>query len=354
MLIHDELLCSVHKSLHPFYIYKLVKESCMITMPGHTKYFVGINIGDTWAQCKDDNREAPVIFVERMIKKWDNGDFGKGPFWFDDPWGFIKPYREQYIQDRILEIIQRLQPDVMENPIDVPKLLETFSNYTVRSYVDDYDMNYKITKEYDMDDPDEQIQKSNDEWTSRLETWALEVFGDGKQMIDIDGHLKTLHKKGSEPLAKNEIIIEEDDVTAGLLFDDENNTDDSYWEFDDNDLRISYDNFGEEDYEEEDDKDKIELIDKPNADSIAACIKVEKPMQNITMLNNQVIIECMHYKITQKCKDYLQQYLSNSGTRVIFKEPNGLKRWQIVKKKVDFKKLDDWLIKANALIGNMK
>ena len=61
----------------------------------------------------------------------------------------------------------------MKSPIDVPKLLATFSNYTVRSYVDDYDMNYKITKKYDPDDPDEQIQKSNDEWASRLEMAML-------------------------------------------------------------------------------------------------------------------------------------------------------------------------------------
>lgn len=224
MLIHDELLCSVHKSLHPFYIYKLVKESCMITMPGHTKYFVGINIGDTWAQCKDDSREAPVIFVERMIKKWDNGEFGKGPFWFDDPWGFIKPYRDQYVQDRILEIIQRLQPDVMEKPINVPLLLETFSNYTVRSYVDDYDMNYKITKQYDPDDPDEQIQKSNDEWTSRLETWALAVFGDGKQMIDIDGNLKTLHSKQDDKTQTADALAkmpnQAENSKQAIVFDD--------------------------------------------------------------------------------------------------------------------------------------
>lgn len=373
MLIHDELLCSVHKSLHPFYIYKLVKESCMITMPGHTKYFVGINIGDTWAQCKDDSREAPVIFVERMIKKWDNGEFGKGPFWFDDPWGFIKPYRDQYVQDRILEIIQRLQPDVMEKPINVPLLLETFSNYTVRSYVDDYDMNYKITKQYDPDDPDEQIQKSNDEWASRLETWALAVFGDGKQMIDIDGNLKTLHSKQNDKTqtvgalaktanqaenSKQAIVFDdialddEEDVTFGMLFDDDTNVDNSYWEFDDNDLRVSYDNYGEDD-DSEVEKDDVEFIDVQNASSVAACIKIEKPMKNITMLNKQAIIESKHYKITQKCKEYLQPYISKSGIRIVFHEPNGLKRWQTVKQKTDLKKLDNWLTKANEVINQI-
>ena len=345
----------------------------MITMPGHTKYFVGINIGDTWAQCKDDSREAPVIFVERMIKKWDNGEFGKGPFWFDDPWGFIKPYRDQYVQDRILEIIQRLQPDVMEKPINVPLLLETFSNYTVRSYVDDYDMNYKITKQYDPDDPDEQIQKSNDEWASRLETWALAVFGDGKQMIDIDGNLKTLHSKQNDKTqtvdalaktanqaenSKQAIVFDdialddEEDVTFGMLFDDDTNVDNSYWEFDDNDLRVSYDNYGEDD-DREVEKDDVEFIDVQNASSVAACIKIEKPMKNITMLNKQAIIESKHYKITQKCKEYLQPYISKSGIRIVFHEPNGLKRWQTVKQKTDLKKLDNWLTKANEVINQI-
>ena len=67
MLIHDELLYSVHKSIHPFFMYKLIKESCMVTMKGHTSYFVGINIGNTWAETKDDEREAPVYFVDRVI-----------------------------------------------------------------------------------------------------------------------------------------------------------------------------------------------------------------------------------------------------------------------------------------------
>lgn len=76
-------------------------------------------------------------------------------------------------------------------------------------------------------------------------------------------------------------------------------------------------------------------------------------MQNITMLNQQAIIESKHYKVTQKCKNYLQPYLSKSGIRIVFHEPNGLKRWQTVKQKTDLKKLDKWLTKANALIESM-
>ena len=37
-----------------------------------------------------------------MVRKWDNGDFGSGPFWFDDPWEeLIKGERAKYVNDRI-------------------------------------------------------------------------------------------------------------------------------------------------------------------------------------------------------------------------------------------------------------
>lgn len=391
MLIHDELLCSVHKSIHPFYIYKLIKEACMITMPGHTKYFVGINIGNTWGECKDDAREAPVFFVDRMIKKWDNGDFGAGPFWFDDPWEFIKPYREQYVRDRILEVVERLQPDVHEKPINVPHLLETFQNYTVRSYVDDFEQNYEITNVYDDSDEYENNRHLDEIWASRLETWALEVFGDGKELIDIDGNLKILHAKNASVMSQGDLVLngvksiaqvsdstqssmqsldqndglslysmdiadssDDDldldlsDVTAGVLFEDDIHVDDDFWEFDEDDLKVSYETSDEDDYEEF--KEEIEFNTNKDADSVAGFIKVDSQNVFVKVLNNQVLITTKHYEITKRCKRYLEQYLSKAGLQVVFKEPNGLTRWERVKKSVDFKTLDKWLIKANALI----
>lgn len=392
MLIHDELLCSVHKSIHPFFIYKIVKEACMITLPGHTKYYVGINIGNTWAECKDDAREAPVLFVERIIKKWDNGDFGKGPFWFDDPWAFIEPYRKQYVEDRILEIVERLQPNVREAPIDVPLLLEKFSNYTVRSYVDDYKQNYEIKTKYDDSDEYEAMRHSDEIWASRLETWALNVFGSGKQIIDINGKLKTLYKDDDlvavdsltainsnnlisgndfvlnddvkdlpkvadlsedaisleDLVGKDLLLDDEDDITMSSLFGDEGNNDNDYWEFDEEELRVSYDSV-------EEDESYVEEIqfdtENKHADNVAGYIKTEKALNNITVLNNQVIIKTKHYLVTKKCKHYLEKYKSKSGYCIIFREPNGLSRWSVVKKSVDLNKLDKWLTKANQIVS---
>lgn len=417
MLIHDELLCSVHKSVHPFYIYKIIKEACMITMPGHTKYFVGINIGNTWGECKDDAREAPVLFVDRMVKRWDAGEFGTGPFWFDDPWEFIKPYREQYIQDRILEIVERLQPDIHEKPIDVPHLLETFQNYTVRAYVNDYKQNYKITNVYDDSDADENNRHMDEIWASKLETWALDVFGDGKELIDIDGNLKTLRRKNEMNIHKNsktaqvfnetglevseyknrdleltsdlemdtelqvdvpsnlavvkddldktflqendllngadlsdfELELDKSDLTAGVLFEDELHQDNDFWEFNETDLKISYET-EEEDDDEDYQKDEIEFNTDVNADNVAGFIKKEETTKFVKVLNNQVLITTKHYQITKRCKKYLSNYVSKTGLQIVFKEPNGLTRWEIVKKSVDFKKLDKWLIKANSLL----
>ena len=355
MLIHDELLCSVHKSLHPMYIYKLVKESCMVTMQGHTKYFVGINIGDTWAECKDDAREAPVFFVQRMIDRWDaggfatektdpkylkNGDPSQG-YWFDHPWEFIKPLREQYVQDRIGEVI-RTVIDIDNGPIDIPTLLQKFDNYTVRAYVNDYTTNGKVDKEqfriyaagigkdgkpvYDEDMYEDAV------WASRLETWALTQFPEGKEIIDIFGNVQQLERKNTSEEIRVEVTptdvfdsLDEIDELEELLREEE--SDDTYWSFDDEQLGMAYEQTYSD--EEEDHSLLSELnLDIDGATSINDYLYKPPTYQSIQVVNNQLRISYSSPRQLKALQDLLAPYSCSSGYTVIFKDSFGkLTRW---------------------------
>ena len=210
MLIHDELLCSVHKSVNPVFVAKLIKESCMITMKGHTNYFVGINIGDNWKETKDDARELPVLMVERLIKRWDAGEF-REQTWFDHPWELIGPLRAEYVRDRIHEVLQQMQSDIDTKPINLPEILKIFNNYTVRAYVYDYPNNFKVPK----DTPE--LIMDDLKYQSVFESWMLEYYGEGKELIGVDGKLKKVYKNATEELDNAKTVNAFDDD-----YDDDN------------------------------------------------------------------------------------------------------------------------------------
>lgn len=342
MLIHDELLCSVHKSIHPFFMYKLIKESCMVTMKGHTSYFVGINIGNTWAETKDDEREAPVYFVDRVIKRWDAGEFGNGPFWFDDPWEeLIKDERAKYVDDRIWEVIHEVQPDIDIAPINIPLILQNFDNYTVRAYVDKYATNYDVDASQYSDS-----EAGDRKWVSKFETWALGRFPVGKPIIDFDGNASVLHKHD-----KVEVIEDVDDfVDYAELFNDAELVDD-YWSFDSVEASDLYD---VESVDESDD-DTFSYDEGANvteAFSIADLVQEKKQYKYLNVMQNQVVIT-VNATLVEDIKKYLTEFVGKDGPSVIFRHKAKTEKWLKLGKKIDYKRLDNKIdeLKLNAEIS---
>lgn len=336
MLIHDELLCSVHKSVHPFHVYKMVKEACMITPKDHTTYFVGINIGNTWAECKDDEREAPVYFVNRMIQRWDAGEFHDG--WVDDPWKVIQPEREQYVKERIGEVLKAVQPGVEDGYIDTPTILEKFVNYTVRSYVNRYPMLYPVdASKYDPKDEGDMQALQDEKWCSSLASWALDYFGEGKKMRLRDGSIISLHK--------GEVIKveEEEDLTSDLDYVEE---DDEVWSFDESGYQTMIQpaewDGGEEEEEMYQYKDSVE---KP--ESVTDVLVFKSKYQNIKVLGDLLKIYVRTNSDIAVCKKYLTPYQTTIGYTVVFEDPLGrVSRWVKVKKSVDLVALDNFVTKV--------
>lgn len=333
MLIHDELLCSVHKSIHPFYMYKIIKESCMVTMKGHTSYFVGINIGNTWAETKDDAREAPVYFVDRIIKRWDDGEFGNGPFWFNDPWEeLIKDERAKYVDTRINEVIHEVQPDIDTEPINIPAILDNFSNYTVRAYVNDYDQNFEVQKCKDEDEEKDRI------WSSKFETWALGHFPIGKPLINYDGELVVLRKK--DYVADKT----EDDfsyIDTSELFNDDEFADNSYWSFDSAEANSAYDS-DIVDESVDDDIFDYEIDTECKGITLAQVLKQHNEYQHLKNYGNQIILTVTKEMIPA-IKEYLSTEISRDGISVVFKYSGCVDKWVKVHSKIDLKELDSFI-----------
>ncbi|WP_304427859.1 DNA polymerase [uncultured Clostridium sp.] len=226
MLIHDELLLSVHKSVNPFLIFKIVYEECMLPLEegGAPFYFCGINLGKNWGECKDDASEAPVKFVERMIKRYDAGEFD-GITWFDDAKAFVDKYRYQYLVDRIYEVIKEIQPDLDYEPINFNNIKDNMSNYTVRAYITDFFVPNVDKKKFKDASDDVKLALC-------LENWICARFGEGKEFA-IDGVARKAKLRNGSYVDISNILLgnsseQEEAIKAELIAP-------SYWSFDDRD-----------------------------------------------------------------------------------------------------------------------
>lgn len=352
MLIHDELLCSVSKDVHPFFIYKLVKEACMVTLKGHTKYYVGINIGDTWAQCKDDNREAPVRFVNQIIKRWDAGEFSEGRF--EHPWEFIKPYLDKYFEERIGEVIKVYQPDAEEAPIDLAALLQKFSNYTVRAYVNKYATNGSVGPEPDKKDPDAVTNYDNAVWIKRLETWAIDYYGEGKELIGLDGEIYQVKKAAAiEPVKKDDF------VDLDELFGNEDGIeeeDDNYWSWDSNSAELVYDSESREELQEKypEEAELVYDLSKP-AQNVTDLTVVQSKYRNLKMINSQLFVSVKTSEHITILEQFLNSELVTIGTRVIFKLGQTNTWWKKIRANYDLAVLDAFIefLKSDEIVYSM-
>ena len=226
MLIHDELLLSVHKSVNPFLIFKIVYEECMLPIEegGKPFYFCGINLGRNWGECKDDASEAPVKFVERMIKRYDAGEFDDMT-WFDDAKAFVDKYRYEYLVQRIYEVIKEIQPNVDNEPVDYNNVRDNMSNYTVRAYINDFFVPNVDKKKFKEATDDIKLALC-------LEHWICQKFGEGKEYT-IDGvPRKAKLRKGSYVDLSN-IFIGNSSEEEELMREEIINP--TYWSFDDKD-----------------------------------------------------------------------------------------------------------------------
>lgn len=71
LFVHDEVVLQVHKSVHPYRMYKYIMDTNLTKLKGHPTYFMGIAVVNNWGQGKSDKFEAPIAYVQECISKYD-------------------------------------------------------------------------------------------------------------------------------------------------------------------------------------------------------------------------------------------------------------------------------------------
>ena len=321
MLIHDELLLSAHKSINPFYLYKLILEECMVTMQGHTEYFVGINIGSSWADCKDDLAEAPVLFVREMVKRWDAGEF-KNDTWIDNPKAYVEVHMKDFIKRRIHDVLKQLQPNIDNESVDFATIDSNLENYTVRAYVGDHfvpqamiDEKGKIKgKWWDFND--------QERFLLSLCTWAYKYFGESKMIRLPDGTEVNITMLGSDETSVKEINFDFslDDEDFLDVFDDEGEVIDIY------EMGLMYDQT---------------TYDEDTGNLVELKVKESRELVYVKETPRQILITVPKTRHIERIKKMLKPYVDNNGISVLLKSPNKTERWCKISKDFSLFELDD-------------
>lgn len=67
--IHDEMLMEVHKSINPYYLFKVWKEDFEVRPANYCKLFAGAGVGTCWYDAK--KIDLPPLFIEEIIEQYD-------------------------------------------------------------------------------------------------------------------------------------------------------------------------------------------------------------------------------------------------------------------------------------------
>lgn len=210
LLIHDECMGSARKTVNPFLLTKIIKESCMVTLKGHTSYFIGINFGYSWADALDEDRELPVLFSQEICERWDAGELRD--YDVNDPVRSVEEELHKFIKKRLNEVVLELDTKFQSGEskyLDTETIFSKFKNYTVRGYITthfkSYDKNIKkYIKGVDGVNPKYEMVCFVD--------FLREVYG-LQQPVRIDGRIITVN----EYLVEHGWEVLEDDILDNVI-----------------------------------------------------------------------------------------------------------------------------------------
>lgn len=174
MYIHDEIQMSVHKSIDPRELCDLIQKSCVVRLKNHTVYYIGLNFGSSWYDCKKGKYEMPPILLKRISKAYSEGKYDLQK-WTDSPNDIIAPMVINFKVDRSFEIINKIYGDLNNCVIRTEQLIDNFTNYTVRGYIN------KQPALYDFDK-----SNSNETFINGL-CYILKERGFDNTMIEVEG-----------------------------------------------------------------------------------------------------------------------------------------------------------------------
>lgn len=138
MLVHDELDAVIDDDIDIMLLIKVIYENCTLRYQDHIPYYIGIGLGSSWGEAKDDSKELPVIMVQRMVKAYDAGKFFI-PCDGNQPTNLMR-LKRHYMCDRIEECVREIFPNIKAGFVwseEACSLVdEKLTNYVVRAYLD--------------------------------------------------------------------------------------------------------------------------------------------------------------------------------------------------------------------------
>ncbi len=183
--IHDELVNSVHKSVNPYYLYKIIYEECMLNIKGHPRYYAGISICDNWYEGKDDLYEAPIEFVEYMINE--RKDISNQKFLtYEHPKDTVTRDIKEFMKNLFITEFTKIGLDI-HNPVqDTRILLDNLEDYFLREKISVYFRPLKgrtVDKKYD-----------DDKFLAALESFIVEAGNLDKYTVLYPDNKPGIHK----------------------------------------------------------------------------------------------------------------------------------------------------------------
>lgn len=327
MYIHDELLFSVHKSVDPRLIAKIVTEACMVKLKGHTTYFAGLSFGDNWLETHSGDFEIPVGLMYQIRDNFDSFNLRE---WTDKPNDLIMPMIKDYERKRFLEVVHEMEPNYETEGLSIDYLLNHFKNYTVRSYVYNYKPCYSLKQKYSSkkdgydDDPD-------DDFISRLCSLFVDSGLGDLKLIQSDGSKISINdyvnSRPKDP--KDESLMELSDDNDDLFYSDFGD-DDGFYTFDNEDL-----------------SEHVEAMYVDRDDNEDDCLTFSEPDYKFISKGNKCLtLKVKRLNYFKEVQSFAKDFRSNSGNKVIVESNIGTK---ILPGKYDMPldKLDNLLAKLN-------
>lgn len=276
-LIHDEMVSSVHKSVNPYYLYKIIYEEVMMTIAGHPRYYAGISVVDNWYEGKADEFEAPIEFVENIIF---NSEKSKNKYL--DNWETIDHKNMVYndivsfMQDLLKTEYAKLGIDFNSDTLDVGELIRKNTDYFILDKISVY---WPMDKKFKDTITKEESKYANDKFIRSFEKFALElgirdsynliypedyplgIYGtitkDSRIMYDEDHNVTLIQSIVKEEKKKEDLTLDLDlDFDVTLV----------------NDFNLDLTNIDEEDFTKLSSVDELELYNEFNIDTNSSAV----------------------------------------------------------------------------------
>ncbi len=136
--VHDEATLQVHKSIHPYQMYKYIWEECITQLTGYPFFYIGVSVVNNWYEGKNDKFEAPVRFLYEKAQEYTEHPelFSQDNMWETNPRDYVLSDATKYMAWRYSREVKLHQRD-KEDPylIDEYELVSIFKNYFLKSRI---------------------------------------------------------------------------------------------------------------------------------------------------------------------------------------------------------------------------